>query len=139
MLSQFSTKCQLERLRVFCACIALTFLVSEASVARDQIVERNGRLAIQVTTLVSEPDSLDQLEANSMLTSGRLLNQYIRKKAAELCPGETIHPVSAKALSVKVVNNQMTSDTSGQEQYLYEISVDQGELDAMLKKSCLVL
>jgi hypothetical protein len=139
MLFQFSMKHQLERLRVFCVCVALTFLVSEASVARDQIFERNGRLAIQVTTLVSEPDSLDQLEANSMLTSGRLLNQYIRKKAAELCPGETIHPVSAKALSVQVVNNQMTNDPSGQEQYLYEILVDQGELDAMLKKSCLVL
>ena len=139
MLFQFSMRHQLERLRVFCVCVALTFLVSEASVARDQIFERNGRLAIQVTTLVSEPDSLDQLEANSMLTSGRLLNQYIRKKAAELCPGETIHPVSAKALSVQVVNNQMTNDPSGQEQYLYEILVDQGELDAMLKKSCLVL
>lgn len=139
MLFQFSMKHQLERLRVFCVCVALTFLVSEASVARDQIFERNGRLAIQVTTLVSEPDSLDQLEANSMLTSGRLLNQYIRKKAAELCPGETIHPVSAKALSVQVVNNQMTNGPSGQEQYLYEILVDQGELDAMLKKSCLVL
>jgi hypothetical protein len=113
--------------------------VSEASVARDQFFQRNGRLAIQVTTFVSESDSLDHVEAKSMLASGRLLNQYIRKKAAEFCPGERIHSVSAKELSVIVVNNQMVSDSSGQEQYLYEISVDQSELDAMLKKSCHVL
>lgn len=85
---------------------------------------------------IDNPSFSDQQQARSMLTSGRLLNQYVQQRADDYCPSRRTIPVSTHELPVSVLENHFISNSDGDKLYIYKVAVDLKRIDVAVEQIC---